>query len=174
MLRCTTGHRKSFYVITPQSEDMVIETTTVDAIAKLQTSVRHIQLQNANLNMMAGLDSASIPCASGYADLQDEVSFPLFEDLPGDNDINMRFLGTIDGFHYSPRRHWCFLGEIVSVEVVFRLRLLVKDKAGHQIPITFYTDRRGADMDEALLKKGNTVAILYATWVSGHDHGYTS
>ena len=97
-----------------------------------------------------------------YANLRSEVPFPSFENLPGDNDINMEYLGTSDGFHYSPIKHWCFLGEIVDVEAIFRLRLIVKDKADHRVSIAFHTDERGQELVQALLQKGYTVAILYA------------
>jgi len=101
-----------------------------------------------------------------YADFRSDT-FPSFENLPGDNDINMEYLGTLDGFHYSPVKHWCFLGEILEVEAILRLRLIVKDKAGHQLPIAFYTDERGEELDRALLRKGYTVSILYA-----EHHGF--
>ncbi|PVH91320.1 hypothetical protein DM02DRAFT_546061 [Periconia macrospinosa] len=97
-----------------------------------------------------------------YANLRSEVTFPSFVNLPGDNDISMEYLGSSDGFYYSPIKHWCFLGEIIDIEAVFRLRIIVKDKADHQIPIAFHTDERGQEIDQARLKKGYTVAILYA------------
>ncbi|KAF2477434.1 SET domain-containing protein [Lindgomyces ingoldianus] len=89
------------------------------------------------------------------------------QNLPGDNDINMEYLGIIDGFHYSPIKHWCFLGEIIEVETIFRLRLIVKDKANHRVPIAFHTDEGGQELDQALLQHGYTVAILYA-----EHHGF--
>lgn len=104
---------------------------------------------------------------SQYANLRNEVPFPSFENLPGDNDINMEYLGTTDGFNYSPIKHWCFLGEITDVEAIVRLRLIVQDNAKHRVPIAFHTDERGQELDRALLQKGYTVAILYA-----EHHGF--
>jgi hypothetical protein len=87
---------------------------------------------------------------SQYANLRSEVPFPSFENLPGDNDINMEYLGTLDGFHYSPIKHWCFLGEIIDVGAIFRLRLIVKDKADHRVIIVFHTNEGGRELDQAL------------------------
>ena len=128
------------------------------------------------VDIPSGLDKNAYECwlwkeeqvsDSQYANLRNEVPFPSFENLPGDNDINMEYLGTTDGFHYSPIKHWCFLGEITDVEAIVRLRLVVQDKAKHRVPIAFHTDRRGQELDRALLQKGYTVAILYA-----EHHGF--
>lgn len=128
------------------------------------------------VNIASGLDKDAYECwlwkeervSDGqYANLRNEVHFPSFENLPGDNDINMEYLGTTDGFHYSPIKNWCFLGEIIDVEAFLRLRLIVQDKAKHRIPIAFHTDERGQELDRALLQKGHTVAILYA-----EHHGF--
>ena len=101
---------------------------------------------------------------SQYADLRSGTAFPPFDDLPEDNDISLEFFESADGFSYHPRKHWCFLAEIVDVENFVRLRLLVKDKTGRTVPIAFYTNDRGFDLN---LQKGSTVAILYA-----EQHGF--
>jgi hypothetical protein len=128
------------------------------------------------VDIASGLDKDAYECwlwkeeqvSDGqYANLRNEVTFPAFENLPGDNDINMEYLGTTDGFNYSPTKHWCFLGEIIEVEAIFRLRLIVQDKAKRRIPIAFYTDERGEELDQALVRKGYTVAVLYA-----EQHGF--
>jgi hypothetical protein len=128
------------------------------------------------VDIASGLDKDAYECwlwkvervSDGqYANLRNEVPFPSFENLPGDNDINMEYLGTTDGFNYSPTKHWCFLGEIIEVEAIFRLRLIVQDKAKRRIPIAFYTDERGEELDQALVRKGYTVAVLYA-----EHHGF--
>ena len=104
---------------------------------------------------------------SQYANLRSETDFPSFEDLPGENDISLDFFDSTDGFSYRARKHWCFLAEIIEVEAFMRLRLIVKDKADHIVPIAFYTDDRGREIDASLLKEGFTVAILYA-----EQHGF--
>ncbi|MCJ1325601.1 hypothetical protein MMC10_002264 [Thelotrema lepadinum] len=102
-----------------------------------------------------------------YADLRSEIPFPFFDNLPGENDINLDYLGTVDGFSYAPIKHWCFFGEIVGVESFLRLRLIVKDRTAHEVPIAFHTDLRGNELDSACLQEGYTVAILYA-----EQHGF--
>jgi hypothetical protein len=44
--------------------------------------------------------------AASYTDLQSEVPFPTFNNLPGDNDVSPEYLRTPDGFYYSPIKHW--------------------------------------------------------------------
>ena len=102
-----------------------------------------------------------------YADLRSDIYFPLFHDLPGEHTIDMEFLETSDGFNYSPRKHWCFLATITDIENFIRLRLIVKDKNGHELPVAFYTDRKGSELDPSSIQEGFTVAILYA-----EQHGF--
>ncbi|KAJ4269774.1 hypothetical protein NW762_001442 [Fusarium torreyae] len=92
-------------------------------------------------------------------DLRNELDFPCFEDLPPG-----RVLG-IDPF--QPNEHWAFLGEIVHIDALWRVRLTVKDKAGHRLPIAFYTDDRGREIAPSMLRVGYTVAILYP-----EQHGF--
>lgn len=104
---------------------------------------------------------------SQYADLRSETAFPLFDGLPEENDISLEFYESAGGFSYRPRKHWCFLAEIIDVENIFRLRLIVKDKFGRTVPIAFYTDDRGLELDPSYIREGFTVAILYA-----EQHGF--
>ena len=59
------------------------------------------------------------------------------------------------------------LGQLIDLDAMFRLRLIVKEKGSHQLPIAFYTDEKGQELDRALLREGYTVAILYA-----ENHGF--
>ncbi len=102
-----------------------------------------------------------------YADFRNDDMFPCFNELPGENELDLNFYESTDGFSYRPSMHWCFLAEIVEIEQLTRLRLVVKDKTGHHIPVAFYTDHRGAELDPRCLEKGHTVAILY-----GEQHGF--
>ncbi|KAK6336449.1 hypothetical protein TWF696_002002 [Orbilia brochopaga] len=104
---------------------------------------------------------------SQHADFRNETTFPAFEDLPGDNDISLDYWDTVEGFSYHPRRHWCFLSEIVDVQSLIRLQFFVKDKNGREVPIFFYTDGRGSELDPARIRPGFTVAVLYA-----EQHGF--
>ncbi|OAX84947.1 hypothetical protein ACJ72_00672 [Emergomyces africanus] len=94
------------------------------------------------------------------AGLRSCANFPAFIDLPNENDIGFDFYGRSD--NYQPRRHWCFLGEIVDFTSLTRLGMEVKDVSERKIPIWFYTYGRGTELASAEVKKGNTIAILYA------------
>jgi hypothetical protein len=100
-----------------------------------------------------------------YANFRNEESFPTFAGLPGDNDINLAFYNTTDGYHYTPRKHWCFLAEITDIEQFLRVKLTVRDKAGATVPVAFHTDGRGTEF--AQLQPRHTIAILYA-----QQHGF--
>lgn len=93
--------------------------------------------------------------------------FVTFEELPHENDINLDFYRTSDGWFYSPRRHWCLLAEIVRVDTFLRLRLNVRDRNGAQFQIAIHTEGRGTEYSQHLLIPGNTFAILYA-----HRHAF--
>lgn len=93
-------------------------------------------------------------------------TFPTFADLPDENDLDLSFYETTDGFTYTPQKHWCFLAEIVGIENFIRVKLLVQDKSGFRVPVTFYTDDRGNEFAPQL-QTGHTVAILYAL-----QHGF--
>ncbi len=99
-----------------------------------------------------------------HADFRNNKTFPTFAGLPEENDISVAFYRTGDGFSYMPRKHWCFLAEIIEVEQFVRLRLIVRDKSGATAAVAFYTDGRGS---EFAVQPGHTVAILYA-----HQHGF--
>jgi len=101
------------------------------------------------------------------ANLRDHKIFPPFSHLPDEKDIDLEFYNTLDGFRYVPTKHWCFLAEITDVEHFIRVRLLVRDKAGRELPVAFYTDGRGGEFARSQLRAGNTVAILYA-----QQHGF--
>lgn len=98
---------------------------------------------------------------SQYADFRDSQWFPLFTELPEDDSIDLNFYDSIDGFTFRPTKHWCFLAEIEDVEQFLRLRLVVRDKSGHTIPLAFHTEERGAEFASTTLRPGHTVAVLY-------------
>ncbi|KAF4970075.1 hypothetical protein FSARC_2821 [Fusarium sarcochroum] len=93
------------------------------------------------------------------ADLRNEANFPAFKKLPWEN--------ILDLDSYQPSKHWAFFGEIVNIETLWRVRLIVKDKDDHLLPIAFYTDVRGREISPSMLRVGYTVAILYA-----EQHGF--
>ncbi|KAH0559823.1 hypothetical protein GP486_003658 [Trichoglossum hirsutum] len=103
----------------------------------------------------------------GYANLRNEGTFPTFSGLPEDDGIDLSFYDTADGFSYTPRKHWCFLAEIIDIEKLIRVLLIVRDKAGATMRVAFYTDGRGTELAPSKLQIGHTIAILYA-----HQHGF--
>jgi hypothetical protein len=102
-----------------------------------------------------------------YADLRSEKTFPSFNNLPGDNDVDLEFFQSADGFSYYPPKHWGFLAEIASFGWLVRLSFFVKDKNGVDVPIHFHTDDRGRELDPAYIEEGYNVAVLYA-----EQHGF--
>lgn len=96
------------------------------------------------------------------ADLRSDATFPGFMDLPDENDVDLDFYESSDMVTYRPRRHWCFLGEIVDFAMLLRLQMEIKDVDGRKIPLYFYTDSRGSELAPAQVQRGYTVAILYA------------
>ncbi len=118
-------------------------------------------------NTVAAPAQSSSQEAGKHADLRNDSMFPCFDELPGENDLDLNFLESTDGFTYHPRKHWCFLAEIVHIENFFRLRLIVKDKAGQQVSVAFYTSGSGREIGHRQLERGFTVAVLY-----GEQHGF--
>lgn len=102
-----------------------------------------------------------------YANLRNDVTFPSFDALPEENGLDLRFFESEDGYSYHPRKHWCFLAEIVSIEIFMRLRFYIEDKTKRKTSVSFYTDDRGRELKPSVLKEGYTVAILYP-----EQHGF--
>jgi hypothetical protein len=96
------------------------------------------------------------------ANLRSCVTFPGFINLPDENDVDPEFYKRSNIGTYRPRRHWCFLGEIVDFTILLRLQMEIKDVDSTTIPLYFYTDGRGSELVPAQVQKGYTVAILYA------------
>jgi hypothetical protein len=96
------------------------------------------------------------------ANLRNRATFPGFTDLPDENEVDPDFYKNRDMVTYRPRRHWCFLGEIMDYTALHHLEIETKDVDGGKIPLHFYTDGRGSELAPAQLRSGYTVAILYA------------
>jgi hypothetical protein len=94
------------------------------------------------------------------ADLRSHANFPGFINLPDERRIDLDFYESSDA--YRPRRHWCFLAEIIDFTNLNRLQMEIKDVDGTNIPLYFYTDGRGSELASTQVQKGYTVAILYA------------
>lgn len=95
-------------------------------------------------------------------DLRNGSTFPGFDGLPHEHEIDTNFYMRIKESTYRPRRHWLFLAEIVDSGAFIRLQMSIKDVDGMIVPLFFHTEQRGAELDPSLIKNGYTVAILYA------------
>lgn len=58
-------------------------------------------------------------------------------------------------------RHWYFLAEIVDVDLTY-LYMETSDVDGRKVPLLFYTNGRGSELECTEIQSGYTVAILYA------------
>lgn len=97
-------------------------------------------------------------------DFRNQVTFPAFSGLPDDKYITTEFYASSDGTTHQPRRHWLFLAEIVDFFTLARLQMDTKDVDGNTVPLFFYTDGRGCELEPSMVQKGYTVAILYAQY----------
>ncbi|KAF9245657.1 hypothetical protein BU15DRAFT_70728 [Melanogaster broomeanus] len=91
------------------------------------------------------------------SDLSNPNTFPTYFNLPPEYEVNDTCYTST-----KPRKHWCFLGKVVSSGALVRLTLEVEDKKGHKFLVAFHTDDRGAAF-QAQCTPGNTIAVLYAT-----------
>lgn len=96
------------------------------------------------------------------ADLRNRATFPSFAGLPGENFADPEFFEKSDGSTYRPRRHWLFLAEIADFANLTRLHMEIADVDGNTVPLFFYTEGRGNELEHTQIQKGHTVAILYA------------
>jgi hypothetical protein len=96
------------------------------------------------------------------ASLRGKEHFPAFEDLAWDNHLNPEYYRERHNGFWEPRKHWVFLGQIVKAEIDLRVRLVVKDRDGQELPVAIYTERRGVEISPSNLQVGNTVVIFYA------------
>lgn len=100
-------------------------------------------------------NSPMVPLST--SDLNNSNTFPAFLNLPDEYEINDTYFSST-----KPRKHWCFLGRVISSHVLVRLMLEVEDRKGHKILVAFHTEDRGAAF-QALCTPGSTIAVLYAT-----------
>ena len=59
----------------------------------------------------------------------------------------------------SRKIHWCFIGEVVAIMSVEEPAILVRDREGHVVPISF---DRSQPFSDANLVLGNTLCVMYA------------
>jgi hypothetical protein len=98
-----------------------------------------------------------------YANLRDRVSFPKVLDLPHYQSYDPEHYKHVSGQVIEPRRHWCLLAEILKVYKGFPLTLMARSPYNQEaFDIVFRTHDSGASFVTLDLKKGRTVAIMYA------------
>jgi hypothetical protein len=116
------------------------------AVAGTGTKVGHIPEESGGEKLADGLrEKEKLPKSRQYANFRNEETFPTFVGLPRDDDINLTFYNTVDGFSYMPRKHWCFLAEIIDIKQFIRVKLIVQDKAGTTVLVAFHTDGQGIE-----------------------------
>ncbi|KAK4551197.1 hypothetical protein LTR86_011297, partial [Recurvomyces mirabilis] len=103
-----------------------------------------------------------ITLAQDLHSVPQEQLFQPFNTLPYDDEIDMTYYKISDDNYFTPRRHWCFVREIVHVEHFIRLSLFVRDVEGTTIRVAFHTPQRGRELSTAALEPGNIVLVLYA------------
>lgn len=98
-----------------------------------------------------------------FANLRCASTFPAFKDLPGGQETNADFFEATDAFKYQPKKHWAFLGDILSVNERegVDLKLVVEDKNWRKVQVVIRTAEFGDEWDHSLVKQGNTIVILY-------------
>lgn len=89
----------------------------------------------------------------------DPYEFPRVHDLLDENDVDPDFYESTGMRTSQPRRHWCFLGEIMDFTTLHHLEIETKDVDGRNATALLY---RGSELVPAQLRSGYTVAILYA------------
>ena len=97
------------------------------------------------------------------SNLRDRLSFPTFGDCPHEDDLDHRYYSPPRRGSYLAtfKRHWCFLGEIVSVAKQPKLTMNARDTAGRIVRIEMISEDGGLALAGAC-KVGRTVAVLHA------------
>lgn len=72
----------------------------------------------------------SMRCLQNTPTYETKRRFPNSPDLPSEDELDLPYLCSFDGFVYTPRKHWCLLAEIEDVVQFGRVVLEVKDKTG--------------------------------------------
>ncbi|KAF2648360.1 SET domain-containing protein [Lophiostoma macrostomum CBS 122681] len=89
-----------------------------------------------------------------------------FKDLPNQLDLESDYFEYTDADVRRPLCHWFFLGEIQAINPIFRRQPQVRDVEGTTVALFLPRDHR-RELAESEVKKGNTVAILYAECMFG-------
>ena len=99
----------------------------------------------------------------------EQMFFPVFPDLPGDDDLDLRYYDDPGSYGViGPIKHWCLLVEIVQKIPYLRPTFKVKDKDNNELLVVFYFDNdvKMPAIWEKRCKEGGVMAIMYAV---AHD-----
>ena len=102
------------------------------------------------------------------------MAFPGFSFCPRDDDINLDYYASENGYYFRPSRHWCLLAEVTHKMTLMRLRLQARDRDGREFPVAFHLEDGGQAPSEQF-QIGHTIAILYAhKQFFGFHHWYST
>jgi hypothetical protein len=100
--------------------------------------------------------------------IRNPICFPNLVGLPWDHEFSVdhHYVRDEPGASTEPKRHWCFVGEIVDVTFLTRMCLVIRDQTDRQVPVALYSPGAGFELMSStimpLLQPGNTVMIMYA------------
>lgn len=135
---------------------------------KVRTSLIHLipSSQRANNTIRIARPRSSM---SDLTNLRNERTFPTFADCP-EREVNLDFYHVIDSNFLKPKRHWCLLAEITEIETSLRVKLMIRDKAGVELPMFVFVEGSYGDIwirpgdshrNKEHFRVGHCVAILY-------------
>lgn len=99
------------------------------------------------------------------ANLRSHTTFPGFVDLSGENTVDLDFYESRDMVTYRPRRHWCFLGEIVDFGMLLRLEMKTRMLTAKKFRYTSIPMAEAVNWHLYRLKRGtpSQFSTLYVT-----------
>lgn len=107
-----------------------------------------------------------------------KVYFPIYRKLLHENDVPEDYYTLDQSGVYQPRRHWCYIAEIIRDDTFVRPTFLVKDKEGYECKVAFHFEGHEGPVHHVVTeqhkppstpsfnkvpcKVGNTICIMYA------------
>jgi hypothetical protein len=111
-----------------------------------------------------------IESGNNLISLRNTHAFPAFHACPDEKSTNLSYYTVINSNELRPHRHWCLLAEITVIAYFVRPRLLLRDIAGEEIAMVFYTQTGNSafegmsdpvEWNHQGFKVGQCVALLY-------------
>lgn len=102
------------------------------------------------------------PKTNLFTDLWDRSTFLGIGGLPTEGLFDVEYHKDASMGQSKPKRHWCFMGEILDKAAPGgQLQLMIKDVDNHITGIFFHDSHKGAKLSDTL-RKNDTVVVLYA------------